>query len=191
MRHRPPDLSDDEVRTAIAGHWSFADASDAELVYMPIGAGSHHWRAARFFVTVDDLRDKPFLGRDPETVYARLRDALEGAFALRENGLEFVIAPLAGHNGNVVCRLGKRYAIALYPYLGEPQPIPRTLTPEQHSAVAKMLPRLHAMPPSIGRRASRVRRSSCRTRASRRSRAPAISTCRCARGETRRCSPAF
>jgi hypothetical protein len=155
LRHRPPDLVEEELQAAIARHWS-SDLGEVELRYVPIGAGSYHWRAAAFFVTVDDLGDKPFLGRDPDTVYEGLHCALEIASALRRGGLEFVVAPLEGHDGSVLLRLASRYAVALYPYLDEPRASGRTLSPEQRSAIAEMLMRLHAVPPSIAARASQL-----------------------------------
>lgn len=156
MRQRPPDLSDPDLRAAITPHWGLKDLDDVELEYVPMGAGSYHWRASRFFVTVDDLSDKPFLGHDPETVYERLGIALETAAGLRRHGLEFVVAPLEASDRSVLCRLGNRYAVALYPFLGKAQPLGRTLTADQRSAVSGMLARLHAARPLIGVRTSKV-----------------------------------
>src|ERR1022692_1877089 len=68
--------------------------------YGALGGGSYHWRAdtadgRTFFLTVDDLRDKPWLGADAEPAFRGLRAAFGTALALRERArLPFVLAPL-------------------------------------------------------------------------------------------------
>ena len=120
---------------------------EANLEHLDVGNGSHHWRATcsgqRFFVTVDDLDHKHYLGPDPDTVFARLLHALETAFRLRRGGMDFVVAPLRAADGEVVHRLGRRYAVAIYPYLGDPRPFRKTLNEDERAAYVDMLARLH------------------------------------------------
>ncbi|TMF72404.1 MAG: phosphotransferase [Chloroflexi bacterium] len=136
---------------AVARHWR---SGHVDVEFLPVGAGSYHWRASTprrppLFVTVDDLDRKPFLGADADTVYARLRSALETARALRQSGMEFVVAPIEGRDGNVLSRIGRRYALAVYPYLGEPRAFGNALTAEERVALKAMLVRLHAAPKAV------------------------------------------
>lgn len=149
MRTRPAQLSDDDLRAAL-GHID-------ELEYLAVGAGSYHWRADGQFVTVDDLRDKPFLGHNPEAVFDGLRRALDTAVALRQTGLDFVVAPLLAIGGEAVRRIGAHYAVAVYPWLGEPKAFRKTLSDGERSALSEILARLHAAPQSIASLARHVR----------------------------------
>jgi spectinomycin phosphotransferase len=115
----PPDLSEAGVLTA-CGRW---EPGMAELVHFPHGFGSHHWLAdtsesKRFFVTVDDLDTKPWLGDDRDSVFAGLARCYETAHALPDGGgLSFVVAPLAAPGGEVVARLTDRYTLAMFPFV--------------------------------------------------------------------------
>jgi len=149
LRSRPPQLSDDDLRAAL-GHID-------ELQYLPVGAGSYHWRADDRFVTVDDLDDKPFLGDNPEAVFDGLRRALGTAVALRQTGLDFVVAPLPAIDGEVVHRLGAHYAVSVYPWLGELKAFRKTLSDDERSALREILARLHSAPGSIASLAREVR----------------------------------
>ena len=153
MKARPDGLSDRDVEAALATGWNI----NARVEYLPVGAGSYHWRAAALalFVTVDDLDHKPFLGDGPDDVFEALRRALETTVALRRGGLEFVVAPIEGRDGAVLWRITRRYAVAVYPYLGEPRPFKKTLTGDERAAFRVMLARLHAT--SVGKLARVVR----------------------------------
>ena len=64
MRDRPEGVSDLELERALRKGW---DIQAATLTYAPVGAGSYHWvvadaRGGRWFVTVDDLDHKSWLG---------------------------------------------------------------------------------------------------------------------------------
>jgi spectinomycin phosphotransferase/16S rRNA (guanine(1405)-N(7))-methyltransferase len=119
---KPEDLDAETIAVALATRWKF---TAIELVYQPVGFGSHHWRAvtrtgdARF-LSVDDLRSNEVSTPSGTTsaAFARLRRALRAARALREEAaLDFVVAPLADVDGDVLARLDERYSLAVYPYL--------------------------------------------------------------------------
>lgn len=155
----PPDLASADIVEALAAGW---ELEGAVLEYLPVGAGSYHWRATtpdslRFFVTVDDLGDKPFLGDDPVTVFTRLRRALEAAALMRdEAGLEFVVAPLPNAEGKVLSRIGLHHSVAVYPYLGPPQPVRKPLGAAERTAAAEMVARLHSVPEAVRRHVDAV-----------------------------------
>lgn len=108
MKSRPPGVSDADLAAVLASGWGLGADS---LRYAPVGAGSYHWTAGRFFVTVDDLSAKPWLGSSRDEVLAGLRAAMDTASALAT--LPFVLAPVNG----TVCPLGDGYAVTVFPYL--------------------------------------------------------------------------
>ncbi len=63
------------------------------LQYVPVGGGSYHWAVRdepgeRWFVTVDDLDDKGWLGSTRPAVFTGLTAAMDAAATLRrEPGL--------------------------------------------------------------------------------------------------------
>ena len=75
---------------ALADGWGL---SAETLRYAPVGGGSYHWVVTsgpgeQWFVTVDDLDDKGWLGRTRPAVFAGLRAALDASVTLRrEAGL--------------------------------------------------------------------------------------------------------
>ena len=91
--------------------------------YVAVGGGSYHWivrdrDGGRWFVTVDDLDDKPWLGSACDAVLDGLRAAMDTALALRRHArLRFVAAPVPALGGGSVRPLGSRYAIALFGFL--------------------------------------------------------------------------
>ncbi len=142
MDVRPPDFDDARLRRLLAHNWRL-EATD--LRYAPVGFGSHHWVATtashdRRFVTVDEL------GRDdPERRLHRLRTAMRSAVALRDDAvLEFVVAPLPGHDGEVVATLDGAFAVAVLPFVdGRPWPGGTDFTDVDHAALTGLLARLH------------------------------------------------
>jgi spectinomycin phosphotransferase len=147
VRARPHDLTDSEVLSAIADGWGVHTASAA---YLPVGGGSHHWRVSdpsstTFFVTVDDLDDKDWLGHTRDAVLQGTGRALATAAALHEEaGLRFVVAPLPSTGGRVIRRLGPRYALSVYPFLlGTTFPFGRYAGPGVRRQVLGMLVALH------------------------------------------------
>jgi spectinomycin phosphotransferase len=93
------------------------------MQYVPEGAGSYHWKLTDedgrlHFVTVDDLDAKDWFGHVRETVFDGLRRALNTAAALRhEAGLEFVVAPVAACDGELLRRVDDRYTVSVFPFL--------------------------------------------------------------------------
>lgn len=143
MRARPAGISDDDIRAALSRGWNI-QADD--LAYSPVGAGGYHWIATgsnseRYFVTVDDLNSKPWLGSDRETVFAALAGCYETAWRLRNvAGLEFVIAPVRA----TIARLTDRFSLAVFPY-ADGRGIGHFDTPPEASAeIVTLLSRLHA-----------------------------------------------
>jgi spectinomycin phosphotransferase len=120
VRDRPAGIGDGEVGRALAEGWRI-DAVD--LRYAAVGGGSYHWvirdgAGGRWFATVDDLDDKPWLGNRRGTVLDGLRAAMDTALTLRrEAGLPFVAAPSPAPGGETVRPLDARHAIAVFPFL--------------------------------------------------------------------------
>ena len=118
MFTRPQDLTDEQVRDAVARGWGL-DVVGVE--HAPVGFGSHHWwvttaDGCRWFATADDLRLRRHT--DDELLaapFGRLRAALTTATAMSENGLDWVVAPRGTGAGAVVEPLGQAYALAVYP----------------------------------------------------------------------------
>src|SRR5688572_10889860 len=108
----PPTDLDTPALVAALARWGLCDPA---LEYLPVGFGSHHWRAGRpdgtsAFVTVDDLAAGFQSGGVADSSFAALERAYRTAGALRDAGLEFVLAPLGDDEGTPVRRIGKRYA---------------------------------------------------------------------------------
>jgi spectinomycin phosphotransferase len=153
VRDRPAGFGEHEVRLALAEGWRI----DARAMrYAAVGGGSYHWAVRdgagrRWFVTVDDLDDKPWLGNTRPTVLAGLRSAMETAVALRRNaGLAFVVAPVPGCGGATVRPVGPAHAVAVFPFLsgatgrwGEPWSAP------ERAALVDMLAALHQSTPVV------------------------------------------
>src|ERR1700744_3452152 len=117
MKDEPAEVSEQQLRRALDRGW---DLRLDELRYAPVGAGSYHWtgrdhRGDRWFVTVDDLDDKSWLGRTRPTVFAGLQAALDPARTLRDRaGLGFVVAPEPSRDGAALHPVNPRYAVAVY-----------------------------------------------------------------------------
>jgi spectinomycin phosphotransferase len=148
MKSRPAGVTDAALSAVLSDGW---DAPDARLSYAPVGAGSYHWTAGRFFVTVDDLDAKPWLGSSRGSVLAGLRSAMDTALALAT--LPFVLAPVPARSGETVRPLGDRYAVTVFPWVdGEPGEWGHRRTASEHAEVLDMLAALHSVPaaPSAG-----------------------------------------
>ncbi|HXZ74541.1 MAG TPA: phosphotransferase [Streptosporangiaceae bacterium] len=121
MRSPPADLVPQRLGRALAEGWGLHAAS---IEHVPEGGGSYHWKligrdGQLHFVTVDDLDDKDWLGDTRGAVFGGLGRALGTAAALRyEEGLEFVVAPVAARDGELLRRLDDRYSICVFPFLG-------------------------------------------------------------------------
>jgi spectinomycin phosphotransferase len=146
MLGRPEGVTDQEVRAVLAHGWGLRPA---RIRYAPLGAGSYHWVADRFFVTVDDLDDKPWLGSQRDEVLAGLRAAMETARAVAAIPLTvapFVVAPLLAGSGSAVERLGERYAVTVFSYLdGTAGEFGAYRTARERAEVLDMLAALHTV----------------------------------------------
>jgi spectinomycin phosphotransferase len=147
VRTRPSDLDEAEVIAAVAQGWAVMAVT---AVYVANGGGSHHWKLTdqsgrSFFVTVDDLDDKDWMADSRDAVFDGLRRALGTAVALRDDAdLDFVAGPAASVEGEVVRRLGSRYAIAVYPFLaGQSFPFGPHDDADRRREVLDMVIRLH------------------------------------------------
>ena len=129
MFSQPADLPEHAITAALADGWGFGPAS---LEYLPVGFGSHHWRAVspagdRLFVTVDDLVAKQRDEADSTgAVFGRLTQTFGAALSLRRDcGLDFVVAPIpaatsTAAGGAVLRRLSDRYSLLVHAYLDAP-----------------------------------------------------------------------
>lgn len=152
MFTRPEDLPDRAVADVLHAGWGLEPVS---VEYLAVGFGSHHWRAdvggGAWFVTVDDLTARPgSAGDSPGGAFRRLRSALGTARAVYAAGATFVVAPLPTVSGDIVRRLGDRYAVAVYPYVdGEPHSFGEALCESDRRSVLELLVALHATPDAI------------------------------------------
>ena len=152
MRALPEEFEVDALIGALADGWGFEVDS---LDYAAVGGGSYHWvirdlEGRLGFVTVDDLDVKPWLGDTRESTFEGLKGAFDAAVALRDSGLDFVVAPLLTGGGDTVRRVGPRYAIALFPFVaGQAGEFDRYETAER-AAILTMLAELHQATPVGG-----------------------------------------
>jgi spectinomycin phosphotransferase len=142
----PEEFDTGELVGSLADGWGF----DVETIdYAAVGFGSYHWVATdaagtRRFVTVDDLERKPWLGDTRESVFDGLLRAFGSAVALRDAGLNFVLAPILTIDGEAVLRIGPRHSVALFPFVdGRAGQHFEYDTAEERLAVLAMFARLH------------------------------------------------
>jgi spectinomycin phosphotransferase len=107
VRTPPDDLDTSDVAAVLAVEWGLVQVT---LEYAPIGFGAHHWWASVggrrvWFVTAG----RPGPG---------LASAFRTAAALRDAGLEFVIAPVASELGEIAVPY-RGYAVSLTPWLAD------------------------------------------------------------------------
>jgi spectinomycin phosphotransferase len=155
MNTPPEGLQEGELVAGLAEGWGL----DVESVsYAPVGFGSHHWDVTgaggrRYFVTVDELDGKGWLGHDADSVFDGLRVAFDTALALRrDGGLRFVVAPIPAARGESVRRIGARHAVALFPFLAGRSGGFGHAEPGQRADVIRMLAELHLALPLARRR---------------------------------------
>lgn len=151
MNTRPVDVDDRGIVDVVRAGWGFEAVS---VEYAALGFGSHHWVAfdsggSKRFVTVDDLSTGRG-GSSNEAVFARLSAAFETARALREIGLEFVVAPLPDVDGCVLRRLADSYSVAVFPFLeGDTLRYGDYESDGQRREVLDLVGRLHQATPSV------------------------------------------
>jgi spectinomycin phosphotransferase len=140
---------------ALADGWGL---SAETLRYAPVGGGSYHWVVTsdpgeQWFVTVDDLDDKGWLGRTRPAVFAGLRAALDASVTLRrEAGLRFVAAPVPALDAQSVRPLGDAHTVAVFPFLhGSGGEWDKPLTAPDLDELVAMLAALHRVDPAAVR----------------------------------------
>lgn len=154
MRALPEDFEPDALTGLLAEGWGF----DVEIAdYAALGGGSYHWvvtdpAGARGFATVDDLDRKAWLGDTRDTVFDGLTSAFDTALALRNAGLEFVVAPIPTSGGETLRRTGPRYTIALFPFVDGRAGSFGEYDPAERTAIVEMLADLHRTTPTAGAR---------------------------------------
>ena len=138
-----------------SGAWRWAGVR-----YVPQGGGSYHWAAGtpdgrRYFLTADDLHDKPWLGADPDSAFAGLHTAFGTALALRERArLPFVVPPVPALGGETVCRVTPRYSLALFPFVdGQPGRWGDQPSPLDRDLLVRLLAELHLSTPAVASQA--------------------------------------
>ena len=138
---------------ALADGWGLPAGT---LSYAAVGGGSYHWVAVadqreQWFVTVDDLDGKGWLGRTRPAVLAGLHAAMDTAVALRDQaGLGFVVAPVPALDGQTVRPLGDRHAVAVFPFLpGTPGRWDEGLPAPDRAELVAMLAALHRADPAV------------------------------------------
>jgi spectinomycin phosphotransferase len=152
MRDRPEGLSERELTEALARGWHIKAAT---LRYAPVGAGSYHWvvddsQAGRWFVTVDDLDQKSWLGGTRATVRKGLRAAMDTAVALHDQvALRFVVAPVPTAHGETTLPLSPRYDVSVFPFVdGTSGEWGETLPAAERGQLAGLLAALHRADPA-------------------------------------------
>ncbi len=136
---------------SLAEGWGF---EAGEVEYAAVGAGGYHWRVAdpdgrRRFVTVHDLDQAPWLGPTPDAAFDKLRRCFDGASLLHEQGLRFVVAPLASLDGESARRLAPRYAISLFPLLVDPAGAWDDFGAAEREGAIRLLAELHRATPLV------------------------------------------
>ena len=155
MRDRPAGITERDLVHALADGWELPVET---LRYAPVGGGSYHWVVTsgpgeQWFVTVDDLDDKGWLGLTRPAVFAGLRAAMDGALRLRRDvGLAFVAAPVPALDGQTVRPLGDAHTVTVFPFLhGTPGEWDKPLPPADLDELMAMLAALHGVDPAAVR----------------------------------------
>src|SRR5438552_2117689 len=126
----------------LASDWKI-DARSLE--YAPVGFGTHHYVTddRQWFVNVDDITRSGWV---PGNNFDALDRSLRVARALRDEGLEFVSAPIERTAGGSLARLGPRYAVSVYPFVdGTSNAYGDYATEDEKSDVLHALGRIHSM----------------------------------------------
>ncbi|MGI8486061.1 MAG: phosphotransferase enzyme family protein [Thermomicrobiales bacterium] len=152
MRTQPPDLPPTLLQGTLSQFW---DLHDLTLTYNPVGFGSHHWLAEApdgqcWFVTVDDHHKGRF-EFPPETSFDALDRAMRTAVSLRDLGLDFVVAPIPDHDGNVLHRLGDSdYSLVLFPFMeGKSGDYGKFASSNDRFETLRLIGHLHNATPSL------------------------------------------
>ena len=139
----PSQPSSADVLEAVQAHW-FPEANHVE--YLPVGFGSHHWRAARNsaplgFITLD-TPDEDLFPSSCEEAYA-------AAGQLAEVGFSHVVSPLRADTGDFTVSCAEGLLSACPWVTGRTPSEDEARAPQHVYAVAGVLRALHTLrPPS-------------------------------------------
>jgi spectinomycin phosphotransferase len=154
MRDEPVDLSRALLAREIGLHWGIEVSA---IEYAPVGFGSYHWLAEdragrRWFVTGDRLSSLGIQdGSDPAGNVVGLEASYQTAAALREGGLSFVVAPIAGRSQKLALRVLPEWAVAVFPYIeGESSGPGEWTDSTKRLAAARLVGRVHGARPPGG-----------------------------------------
>src|SRR3954451_13338532 len=101
MRDKPAGVTEAMLVTALRDGWGI---EVHEIVYLPVGAGGYHWQVDdRWFLTVTAAERAP------------LEAALRTARALRDAGLDFVLAAEPAIGGDPLWPVGPRHTVSVFP----------------------------------------------------------------------------
>ncbi|MEH0821943.1 MULTISPECIES: phosphotransferase [unclassified Micromonospora] len=155
MRDRPAALTETELIRGVLVGWGIEAGSTQ---YLPVGAGSYHWsvadrRGSTWFVKVDDLGVEE-AGRD--ATFDRLGRSFGTALALRDAGLDFVLAPMPSGGGAAVWRLTPRYALSVFPMVAGTAGRFGAHPPEDRAELVDLLAELHRATPVVAGLAPRT-----------------------------------
>ena len=120
MYAEPRDLDRAELGRILSDRWRI---DVADLRYEPVGFGTHHYVATdtagiRWWINIDDLPTKSWLGPNADTAFAELERCLATAVSLREqHALEFVHAPHRTAIEDVLARMSDRFGVSVYPFV--------------------------------------------------------------------------
>jgi spectinomycin phosphotransferase len=146
----PPPTAIDRrsLATVLAERWSI---EAVDLSYVPKGVGAYHWRAQvrgteQYFVTVDDLGTKPWLGREPDATFDGLVTAYATAWTLHnDDALSLVVPPIRARDGSIAVRFDERYSVAVFPYVdGSAGTWGESMSRDERVQLVHELARLHA-----------------------------------------------
>ena len=137
MYAEPPGFDRTLLAATLKRGWGIAAG---ELTYVPVGYGTHHYRAGeRWWVNVD-LTSRP----------DKLDKALRSVVALAETGLEFVHAPRPLSNGGCVAAMPGGYAVSVFETIeGQSYEYGEFPDPQLRREVLAALARLHAAKPRV------------------------------------------
>lgn len=147
MRVRPEDIDDADVVDAVGDGWGLVVRA---IEFAPVGFGGHHWWVAAddgdWFVTVNDLVGRRrHRAETLDVPRRRLEVAMSVARSLRDDGLDFVVAPRRTRSGTVLHPVGERLAMTVHPLVvGDTREWGPYPTREERVAVIDRLAVLHA-----------------------------------------------
>jgi len=151
VRERPEAIDEDQILAAVEERW---DLDIRQVSYVPEGGGSYHWRGSggggEWFVTVDDLTSKSWLGADEDSAFEGLCVAFDTARRLQQAGRSFVVAPLESSGGATLERVSSRYSVAVFPFVsGQAGTFEKSWPEPERTQLVAVLAELHGSTPVV------------------------------------------